>query len=318
MKVLVTGVGAIIGQGILKSLRQGGFEGKIHGMDIYSHAYGQVMCDKFHLAPRADSASYIEQVNSIIEENKIDLILPGIEQDLYRLHKEIGRVKCQVVMNADLLIELSKDKWATFNFFKKSGLNLIPTYDVCDFEFLKNKLGLPFILKPKFSYASKGLHLVEDENQFKALIFGKENSLIFQKRILPFEGEYTVHLFGDGEGAILDILAMKRQLSSDGSTGVAEFSNNKEVIEYCERIASLTKPKGPTNIQLMLENKQPLLLEINPRFSSACSIATIMGFNSPMHSIAYFLEKKEPRVLPKAAKKVVRYIEDWILPSEQQ
>lgn len=317
MNVLVTGVGAIIGQGVLKSLRSGGFLGELHGMDIYPHAYGQFLCDKFHFAERADSPNFVDAVNEIIKKANIDLVIPGIEQDLYRLHAESQKINAKVVLNNRLLIELSKDKWATYVFFKDKCVDLIPTYEKGDFDFLSKNLGLPFVLKPKFSYASKGLFLIQDELQFNALVARKSGLLIFQKRILPVEGEFTIHLFGNGRGDVLDFLAMKRSLASDGSTSYAEYSNNKAVLEYCFEIARITKPVGPTNIQLMLENGKPLLLEINPRFSSSCSIATLMGYNSPMHAISFYNSNESLKVLPKIPKKVVRFIEDWAFPEEQ-
>ena len=56
INVLVTGVGAIIGYGIINSLKmQNEYPIRIVGMDIYDDAYGQFLCDKFYVAERADS-----------------------------------------------------------------------------------------------------------------------------------------------------------------------------------------------------------------------------------------------------------------------
>ena len=43
--VLVTGVGAIIGYGAVRSLRKSRTDVRIVGMDIYPDAVGQVWCD---------------------------------------------------------------------------------------------------------------------------------------------------------------------------------------------------------------------------------------------------------------------------------
>ena len=55
---LVTGVGAIIGYGIIKSLRQSGLPIYIVGMDIYEDAVGQHWCDKFIQAKYAIDPNY--------------------------------------------------------------------------------------------------------------------------------------------------------------------------------------------------------------------------------------------------------------------
>ena len=86
ISVLVTGVGAIIGYGIINSLRkQNDISVRIVGMDIFDDAYGQFLCDKFYIAERADSPKYQDFINDLIAKEKIDLIIPGIEQDMYRL-----------------------------------------------------------------------------------------------------------------------------------------------------------------------------------------------------------------------------------------
>ena len=49
INVLVTGVGAIIGYGIINSLKmQNEYPIRIVGMDIYDDAYGQFLCDIDH------------------------------------------------------------------------------------------------------------------------------------------------------------------------------------------------------------------------------------------------------------------------------
>ena len=135
INVLVTGVGAIIGYGIINSLKmQNEYQIRIVGMDIYDDAYGQFLCDKFYVAERADSERYADFINEIISKEGIDLIIPGIEQDMYRLYQLGDIIKTKVVLNNSLLIELSKDKLKTYEFFKKQGLNVIPTMFMKSFE----------------------------------------------------------------------------------------------------------------------------------------------------------------------------------------
>src|SRR5690242_6982667 len=86
--ILVTGVGAIVGYGIIRSLRASRFPVRIVGMDIYPDAVGQHWCDTFEQAVRADDPRYCEHVAALIRRHSIDLVIPGIEQDLYRLAPE--------------------------------------------------------------------------------------------------------------------------------------------------------------------------------------------------------------------------------------
>ena len=83
--ILVTGVGAIIGYGIVRSLRASRFPVRIVGMDIFQDAVGQRWCDAFEQAVRADQPSYPEHLAELISRHSIDLVIPGIEQDMHRL-----------------------------------------------------------------------------------------------------------------------------------------------------------------------------------------------------------------------------------------
>lgn len=311
MKILVTGVGAIIGQGILKSLKDYGSE--LHGMDIFEHAYGQSLCMSFHKAERADSPNYFSFIEALHAKYQFDLVIPGIEQDMYALHSLKAKLKCKILLNNDLLIGLSKDKWKTFEYFKNvDGWPLIPTQLHNSFEILKDGLGLPFLMKPKFSYASKSIHTIKDKYDFDYFTKGQESSSIFQKIVGSQTEEFTLHLFGDGKGGVLDQIVMNRSLSKEGATSIAEYSEDKNLNEYCKKIAQVTKPLGPTNVQVMRDNGVIRLLEINPRLSSACSIATLMGYNAPQHALDFFVKKVPLKIQKKRHLKVVRHIDDWI------
>ena len=63
--ILVTGVGAVIGYGIVRSLRASKFPVRIVGMDIYADAVGQRWCDVFEQAVRADDPRYPEKWASL-------------------------------------------------------------------------------------------------------------------------------------------------------------------------------------------------------------------------------------------------------------
>lgn len=72
--ILVTGVGAIIGYGIIKCLRKSKYDCYITGMDIYEDAVGQAWTDEFIQAVPASDCSYPKFLRTIIERKNIDLV----------------------------------------------------------------------------------------------------------------------------------------------------------------------------------------------------------------------------------------------------
>lgn len=312
MNILVTGVGAIIGYGIIKSLRsQQAHDIEIIGMDIYDDAYGQFLCDRFYVAERADSSKYLDFINDLVEKENISLIIPGIEQDMYRLHELGGKVQTRVVLNNDLLINLSKDKLETFTFFRDKGVNVIPTLFERPYDECVEVLGNPFLLKPRTSYASKGIHKIHSEEEFN--FYNKRPSANICQRIIGTDlSEYTIAVFGRGDGTYADYIILRRKLAQTGATDKATMvPYDKALMDYVDKICELTKPYGPTNIQLRKDGDEVFLLEINPRISSACSIRAHMGYNDSLKCIELYLYNRH--IIPEQKKMLhaVRFIEDY-------
>src|SRR6185295_17472287 len=150
----------------------------------------------------------------------VDLIIPGIEQDLYALWAHRRQIPTRIVLNNDLCLRLSQSKLETFRYFSdRQQPFVIPTLQGCSYVECVARLGSPFVLKPSFSYASKGLALIQSAEEFE--FYGARagsGPVLYQKRIGTYAEEYTVSVFGDGEGGYLDSMILRRTLSRDGAT----------------------------------------------------------------------------------------------------
>jgi carbamoyl-phosphate synthase large subunit len=312
--ILVTGTGAIIGYGIIESLRKSSFDVHIVAIDIYDYAYGQYLADKFYQGVPAINEKFIHFINEIIKKEDIHLIIPGIEQDLYMLYQHKELIHCLIVMNNKLCIELSKSKLKTFEYFKShSQIDLIPTLHNVGYEACVEQLGSPFLLKPISSYASKGIEKINTKKDFDYYVEKIHNKCIFQKIISSIDEEFTISIFGDGNGGYFDHIILKRYLSQEGATSRAMVVESKIIMDYINVIADLLKPIGPTNIQLRIENGIPLLLEINPRISSACTIRTIFNYNEPEMCLMYYLSRDKITPSVKKRGSVLRFICDYLV-----
>lgn len=315
--ILVTGVGAIIGYGVLRSLRATGRDLRLVGTDIYPDAVGQAWCDTFVQAPLTSSPGYLDWLNEIVNAHEIDLIIPGIEQDLHR-HSDSRQIieqwRSRVVLNKARLIDLSRDKWLMHE--ELTAINepsKIPSYSEGSFDALTGRLGLPFLLKPRRSYASKGLVVVSSRADFDAHAHRLGDHLIAQPIIGTADQEYTVGVFGDGRGGICASIALRRILAADGSTAKAWVCHPDGLDPVLARLCTHFMPAGPTNLQFRLDRDGWKLLEINPRVSSSTSVRTAFGYNEAAMCIDFFLNGEipdQPRIRNGFA---TRYIEDHII-----
>lgn len=313
--ILVSGASGIVGYGVLRSLKKSGKELNLIGTTIYEDSVAQGFCDIFELAPLTSDDSYLEWLLRIIEKHKIDLLIPGIEADLYKWVNhipEITETGAVVLMNNIDLVNLCKDKWQFFQSLNSfESHHVIESSLLTDFETLEKLYGLPFLLKPKRGFGSKGIVIVENRDIFLRHTADFPD-LLAQPIIGNVEEEYTTSAFCDGNGSFYCYMTLKRKLSKEGFTDKAEVVELEGVEEALTALCDYYKPVGPTNFQFRKQDGILKLLEINPRISSSTSIRAAFGYNESLMAVEYFLENKKPTQPVIRKGKAVRYVDDFI------
>jgi carbamoyl-phosphate synthase large subunit len=314
--VLVTGVGAIIGYGAVRSLRKARSDVRIVGMDIYPDAVGQAWCDVFAVAVPAADPGYVPFLTELIRTERIDLVIPAIEQDAFRMSEErlaLERTGARFALNAAELVVTAHDKWSMYNRLCGAGLPAIPTAVDGTFDELSARFGVPFIVKPRRGYASKGLVRVENEDDCRYWRARLGDEFMAQPIVGDDSSEYTVGAFGLGDGTVTGRMILRRTLARDGSTAKAWVSAVPELDGAVDALAALFRPVGPTNFQFRRHQGTHLLLEINPRVSSSTSLRAAFGVNDAAMCVEYFLEGRTPAQPPVRSGFAVRYIEDVVI-----
>ena len=319
--IMVTGVGAIIGYGVLRCLRSANPEIRRVGADIHADAVGQIWCDAFEQAPPTQDEAYLPWLTSIAEKHEVSLLIPGIEQDLYRLHDAAASgsfVACIVALNTPSLIELCRDKWRFYqDLLRSAPETAIPTYDAGGFEEMADKLGLPFLLKLRRSYASKGQIRVDDREIFERHASRLGAELIAQPILGRDDEEYTVAVFGDGNGRVCACITLRRRLAAEGATAKAWVSEPPGLRRTVEKLCAHYRPLGPTNLQFRHDEDCWKLLEINPRISSSTSIRAAFGYNEAAMCVGFYLRGELPGQPEIRQGFAHRYIEDHIVLADQ-
>lgn len=312
--VLVTGTGAIIGYGILKSLKA--LPGvTLVAADIFAHAVGQYFADRFVQAPLTSCPQYGDWLASVVRDHGVDLVIPGIEQDaawLGRAVKAGTAPPCAIALNNPDLIALAGDKVAFDHFLKQSGDPArIPGAITGDFATLATDLGTPFLLKPRHGYAGKGILRVGSEAEFAPHAGRLGDVYLAQRLIGTDDAEYTVSAFCSA-GEVMAVIALQRHLSPEGATMRARTTEAGPFLPVISRLARSLKAEGPTNFQFRVAEGQPWLLEINPRISSATSLRAAFGYNEAQMCLDHYLYRRPIAQPALRSGHAIRYIEDLI------
>ncbi|MDH5216543.1 MAG: ATP-grasp domain-containing protein [Gammaproteobacteria bacterium] len=315
--VVVTGVGAIIGQGIVRSLRQYTRSVRVIGIDRNPHSMGSHLCDVFYAKPVCEESSlnYLSFWEETLHREKVDLVLPGLEVDLFFLNahrQSLSATGARLGLNKPELIELARDKWLLGLELPKAGLASISTILSQTWDNCVEKLGSPpFLLKPRQGNGSRGIVRLNNETDLRYWANKSDENFMIQKIIGNDDEEYTVGTFGFGDGNSIPPIIFRRRLSPAGNTQYAEVVEEPTIELATQKLSKYFKPIGPTNYQFRKEKGMPYLLEINPRLSSSSSLRAGFGYNEAGMSLEYYLDGIRPK-MPEVTKGCAwRYSEDF-------
>jgi len=315
VNVLVTAVSTVVGYGVVKSLRSATRPVLVTAMDIYPDAVGGHWAHCFLRALPARDPRYIDFLMETIEAHQVDLVIPTIEEELDRINQERETVlasRAAIVLNTPELIELARDKWLMHCALEEMAFPAIPTSVSDSFEEAVERLGCPFLFKPRRSWSSRGIEVISERRRYEELRREYADNFMVQKLVGSDAGEFTVSVFGLGEGRCLPGPALRRVLTRDGATGKAWSVDIPELDAAVLWLTKRLKPIGPTNYQFRLHEGEFLLLEVNPRISSATSIRSAFGFNEAAMCIDYFLEGQPPAVSNFRSGSAIRFLEDHV------
>lgn len=299
-RIIVTGIGALIGQGIAQGLRDGG-RTWVMGLDRRMSLFGQELCDETILKPRVDERSpdYLTFWADLVRDHRIEMIIPGISPDMMFLdaHREFfAQLGVRLALNTQALIALSEDKIAFEADYAALGLPVIPSvHRGSTWDDALAVLGPPpLLLKPAVGEGSVGIVRLHDAVDFAYWSAKAKGDFLIQKIVGSDDEEFTVGTFGLGDGGYLGPLIFRRWLTRAGNTGSAETALNPAIAAATDKIMRHYKPLGPTNLQFRLQGDAAYLLEINPRFSSSCSMRVGFGFNEAEMCVDFYLNDQRP------------------------
>ncbi len=319
LRIVVTGVGAIIGQGIVRSLRKSRRGVYVVGLDRSDDSAGPHFCDDFRRKPRCDEddPAYLDFWRKLLVEEGIDLVLPGLEHDvqqLDRMRDGLADTRARLALNRSELIMRTADKWEFGEALVEHGLPRIPTVLGSDWEAAVCALGPPpILLKPRRGNGSRGIVRLHDAEDLAYWARRGGPDFMLQRIVGSDDEEYTVGAFGLGDGTTLPPITFRRRLSPAGNTQLVEVVDDAALTEATRALAMIFRPLGPTNLQFRKEGECCFLLEINPRISSSTSLRAAFGYNEASMCIDFFVRGRTPAFPRIRRGRGWRYSEDFVV-----
>jgi carbamoyl-phosphate synthase large subunit len=281
--IIVTGIGGVVGQGIVRNARGMNRDLRIVGVNVSRVSAGNHLCDEVVEVPYAYDENYINAMLKVVSETGAELIIPSTDYESYYLAKHQAQFAIPIAASPSEVTFFCLDKYRNWEAFSKHNIPFAPSVLPSQFkgEFER------YIVKPREGRGSRGIHMqpanvssFDDTNLVQQLLEGPEiTSTIYVLR----------------NGSILGSITMRRELES-GNTARAEVTNeyDAEIETLAAQMMQAFPFRGSFNIQSKVTSQGIVPFEINCRISGTNSIRSQFGFNDVAFTIQELLFNETP------------------------
>ena len=297
MKVAVTGLNNVDSPGpgvpVIRGIKDSGrFEGEIIGL-IYDSlepgAYMNEISNRNYVIPYPSGGldSLLDRISFINEKEKIDVLIPTLDSELYGFVKLAPKLKAMGIKTFLPTIEnlnlRAKDK--LFKFCDDNDINVpknILVSSIQDLYKIPSVLTYPVVVKGIFYDAYVVHNFDEAVSAFHKIANSWGLPVIIQQYV---QGEeYNVCALGDGTGSVIGAVSMKKLYITKQGKGWAGVTIDDKVLkDLTEKIISTLKWKSGTELEFIKDKKtnEYYMIEINPRFPAWCYLSVAAGQNLP-------------------------------------
>lgn len=283
VKVLVSGAGGDVGQGVLKALMASTLNIELYATCIradssWLHKAGL----RGFIAPLSADVGYIDYLIHLINHFGIQVYFPTVDSEILKIAQAKSRIESEtgaIVFVDDLnKVGICDDKFQTAEFLRSHGFPYPTTIMANDprvHETIK-RIGFPLIVKKRSGKGGQHVYLVNTPDALTPYL--GDADFIVQERLDPLAGEYTSGVYMGDDNKIKGICTFRRQLRA-GSTYIAERIIDPVLELSLEKMARTLGMKY-LNVQSILRDDELVPFEFNGRLSGSTAMVAKV-FNAP-------------------------------------
>ncbi len=280
-KILFTGGGGAGNEALFRLLKD---RYEMHFADADLQAIDPAIpASQRHAVPFANDPVFADQLCGLIKRYKIDLLVPGVDEELLTVAKLAADGKVAALLPPERFVRRHLDKFYSMRFLNERKLAAPRTVLAAQAEMI----GFPCIVKPRRGRGSRGVVQISSRKQLDAYLAytGGMDDWIAQEQ---GQGEeFTVMMAAAADGTLRAVVPVAVEVKR-GITLRAQTCRNREVEEACRKVHEADPVAGCYNIQLIRQaDERILIFEINPRVSTTLCLGVAAGVDP----VAVFLEQ---------------------------
>ena len=291
---------------------------KVYAVDTHPNASGRHYADFFKVVSNGKTKNFIYQINKICKKNKINLIIPGSDEDALNLSKNKSKIENKITRIACVSFEVLKvlsDKSKTYNYLEKFNIPVPIWYlaknkkELLKYIYKLNIQKKNIVIKPAVSRGGRNVYIISKKNK-KEII--RNNGREIELKLSTLKRKYLSNI-----KKIFPVIVMEKlntpcfdfdMLCKNGKLikGVTRrrvnpsvpndghfVENRKDIIKLGEKIAKCFNLTWLYDCDFMLDkNKNPKIIEINPRMSGSAAVSVAAGVPLFDNLISIYKKKK--------------------------
>ena len=283
VKVLVSGVGGDVAQGVIKALQKSLLDLEIYKICAYHNSSWLHVDDFSFITPLSVSDEYIPFLIKFLNKFKVDVFFPCIDSEINKVskNKKIIEDSTQTIVFVDEFdkIKRCEDKYMTYEFLKMNNFKCPATIlplSVKDIKGLIKHVGFPLVAKRRIGHGAESVKFVNTYAEARNYLGLAD--YVLQEFLQSEEDEFTSGIYLGDDGEVKGICILKRELKGGSTYRAVRIIDKRHEISLCKMAKKLGMKY--LNIQSRLRKGHLCPFEFNPRFSGTTGIISRV-FNAP-------------------------------------
>ena len=264
-------------QAFQRALRASG-HGSVIVTDVNPLSPTVYVADRSYPVPLSTDPGYLDAISEICATERIGLIVPTIDDELFAFAENTGRFAAAGVLVAVSPLEtiaVCNDKHTTCRLLVERGVRAAETHLPAD---LPADPEFPLFIKPRVGRGGVGAFPVRSQRELDFFLEYVTDPVVQSYLNGP---EFTIDMCCSFTGEPLSIVPRERVVVRAGVVDRARTVRDPQLIELGRACARALSFVGPVNIQCRIVDGRPVVFEINPRFSGGIPLTIAAGADFP-------------------------------------
>ena len=281
-------------QGFRNALQLLAVRGAVIVTDVNPLSPAVHVADRAYRVPMSSDPAYLDEILAICAAERIQLLVPTIDDELTAFGAARERFAAQGVMvacSSDAVNTLCNDKYATCVHLRAAGVSAARSYLPTE---VSPGVEPPLFIKPRTGRGAVGAFAVGSRRELEFFLDYVQDPIVQEYLEGP---EFTIDVLCDFDGRPLAIVPRERVVIRAGVIDRGRTVDDPGLIALARATCAAIRFAGPINIQCRMRGSHPVVFEINPRFSGGIPLTIHAGADFPHMLIRLALGKRmEPEI----------------------